>query len=205
MRRQNFSWLGVRYVLALAMLPIGMSLSIGSAEAHGGGPGLTYDPCIRQTGTGEFVHLAVYQPGFNPFAEYCDALPAAGPALIVFDLMCEELPADEVWMELRRPDGTLQLSRPPRRYRSGIASLQANLPAGTYKITVSIAEAEGRRQLEFPLIVGARWSSVLTPIAAMAVIAFATCGYCIFQIRLMASDRPRLSSRTPTELRSVKS
>lgn len=52
-------------------------LSPGLARAHGGGPGLDYDACIRGVEMEHFVHFAAYQPQFNPFAEYCGTLPRA--------------------------------------------------------------------------------------------------------------------------------
>lgn len=85
--------LAVRTMLMLSMILIAAPyFAVDIAQAHGGGPGLGYDPCMRQAGTDDFIHLAVYQPEFNPFAEYCGALPEAGRTMLVFDLMGAELP-----------------------------------------------------------------------------------------------------------------
>src|SRR6516225_9386635 len=118
----------VRTMLVLLIIWISaLGFAAGIAEAHGGGPGLTYDPCMRQAGVDDFIHMAVYQPEFNPFAEYCGALPQAGRTLLVFDLIGAELPDAQVSLDVLDQGGRRQLSVPPRRYSSGVASLQADL------------------------------------------------------------------------------
>ena len=127
------------------LLPIVFSIAVccmpGRVEAHGGGPGLDYDPCVRPAGDG-FVHMAVYQPGFNRFAEYCSTLPQSGATLLVFDLMGVELSDASISLTLMRQGGSFHLSVPPRHYRSGVADLRADLPAGKYLVLVNIEDID---------------------------------------------------------------
>ena len=186
-----------------AVFGLVLCFAAGVAEGHGGGPGLTYDPCIQQMGADDFIHLAVYQPEFNPFAEFCDALPKAGRTLLVFDLMGTELPDAAVSLEVLEEGGSVRLSVPPRRYRSGVADLLADLPPGKYTVLVSVEEPGGRRRLAFPLAVGAWWGRLITPLLVVLLIGFVTAGYCLFEVRAMASERHNSATNNRIELRRV--
>lgn len=182
---------------ARALLALGLLLStalcfaVDNAEAHGGGPGLGYDPCTRQDGTDAFVHLAVYQPEFNPFAEYCGAVPKAGRTVLVFDLIGVELPDDRVSLQLLQEDGRFQLFVAARRYHTGVADLPADLPAGTYTALVGIEEPDGHHNVAFPLAVGAWWDRLIVPLVIVFLIGTVTTGYCVLQIRGIALDSTR--------------
>jgi hypothetical protein len=190
-----------RALLALALLlTTALCLATDSAEAHGGGPGLAYDPCMRQAGADDFVHLAVYQPEFNPFAEYCGALPKAGRTVLVFDLLGVELPDDRVSLELLQEGGRFQLFVPAQRYHTGVADLPADLPAGTYTVLVSIDEPDGHHSVAFPLAVGAWWDRLIVPLAIMLLIGTATTGYCVLQTRAIASDSAASLIKNPVKL-----
>jgi hypothetical protein len=180
----------VRTLLTLPIILVAaLGFAVGIAEAHGGGPGLGYDPCIRQAGVDDFIHLAVYQPDFNPFAEYCGALPQAGRTLLVFDLIGAELPDAPVSLEVLQEGGRFRLSVPARRYRSGVAGLRADLPPGKYDVLVSIEGPNGRHRITFTLAVGAWWERLVVPLLIVLLISAATAGYCVFQIRGTASER----------------
>jgi hypothetical protein len=187
--------------LPAAILAIAVGLTPGIAQAHGGGPGLSYDPCMQQNAADDFVHMAVYQPQFNPFAEFCDALPKAGPTLLVFDLIGAELSDAPVSLEVVQKDGPLHLTVPAHRYRSGVAELRADLPLGKYTVLVTIDEAGSHGHLAFPLRVGIWWDRVAGPLAAVLLILGVTAGYCTYQIRGIASQRRNLPRNNPIELR----
>jgi hypothetical protein len=195
---------GARVTFALAAaVSLVLCFAAGIAEAHGGGPGLTYDPCMQQTGADDFIHLAVYQPDFNPFAEYCAAVPQAGRTLLVFDLMGAELPDEPVSLEVSEEGGHVRMSVPSRRYRSGVADLRADLPPGKYTVLVSIDEPRESRRLAFPLTVGAWWGRLVVPVVIILLIGLVTVGYCIFQIRGSTSDLADSATTSPIELRAV--
>src|SRR5689334_7247297 len=60
----------------------------GVALAHRfGGPN---DPCERKLGT-SLIHITLYQPQFDPDAEYCDQVPRAGNTVLVVDVLGDDL------------------------------------------------------------------------------------------------------------------
>jgi len=199
---------GVRVAArSMLMLPIALSVAfyfaLGIAEAHGGGPGLGYDPCIEQAGADDSIHLAVYQPEFNPFAEYCGALPEAGRTLLVFDLIGADLPDARVSLDVFEEGGRFHLSVPARRYHSGVADLRADLPPGRYTVLVGIDQPGGRYRLAFPLAVGAWWERLEVPLVIVLLIGGVSAGYCVFQIRAIASEYSNSPTKNPIELRRV--
>ena len=177
--------------------------SAGVAAAHGGGPGLTYDPCMRPAGSDDFVHLAVYQPEFNPFAEYCETLPRAGSALLVFDLTGTALPNAPVSLQVVDRGARFQLAVPPRRYRSGVVNVRTDLPRGKYTVLVYVDEPDGRSRFVFQLIVGARWDGLVLPITIVLLIVVVTAGYCVFQMRLIVAELGNSTNNNRAEIRSL--
>jgi hypothetical protein len=159
-----------------------LHLTLGNAAAHGGGPGLGYDPCTQRLGGDDFIHLAAYQPGFNPFAEYCGRLPVAGDTLLVVDLVGAELPDSKISLHLSGEDTRFHLALPARRYGSGVASVHANLPPGKYELLVNIEELNDSHHLTFPLVVGAWWQRLIAPGVFVLLIGVLTAGYCRFQL-----------------------
>jgi hypothetical protein len=143
---------------------------------------------MRQAGDGDFIHLAAYQPQFNPFAEYCDTLPRSGSILLVFDLMGVELPDAPVSLALDQDRGPIRLAVPARRYRSAVVKLEADLPPGKYTVFVTIADPHGLHRLAFPLLVGAWWSPLVAPVLFVLLIIVAAAGYCVYQMRALTAE-----------------
>ena len=52
-----------------------------------GGPN---DPCERKIGA-SFIHITLYQPQFDPDAEYCDVVPREGNTVLVVDMLGDDL------------------------------------------------------------------------------------------------------------------
>src|ERR687888_2126278 len=48
------------------------------------------DPCRRQLGA-SLLHLTLYQPQFDPDAEYCEEVPREGKTILVVDVTAGEL------------------------------------------------------------------------------------------------------------------
>jgi hypothetical protein len=136
-----------------------------------------------------FVHFAAYQPQFNPFAEYCGALPRTGRTLLVFDLLGAGLPVLPISIELVKKNGAVRLSVPARPYPSGVIDLFTDLPPGRYTAYLSFSEASGIHRLAFPLSVGVWWHALLVPVIVTLLIVFFTVGYCRYQMRLQALER----------------
>jgi len=168
----------------------------GLVWAHGGGPGLDYEACVRGVGMEHFVHFAAYQPQYNPFAEYCGSLPRAGKTLLVFDLMGVDLPNLPVSIEVIGEGGVRRVSMPARRYRTGVIDLEADLPPGKYTAVVSIEESAGHHKIIFPLSVGTWWSRLAGPAIIMLLILFATAAYCLSQAKALAAEGGRAHKKT---------
>jgi hypothetical protein len=146
---------------------------------------------MRAAGLDHFVHFAAYQPQFNPFAEYCDALPRTGRTLLVFDLLGVGLPDLPISINLVQENGAVRLSVPNRPYHSGIIDLFADLPPGRYTAYVSVGEASGLHRLAFPLSVGVWWHALVVPVMVALLILILTAAYCRYQVRLLAMERRR--------------
>src|SRR5271168_1897161 len=124
----------------------------GAAFAHRfGGPN---DPCERKLGT-SLIHITLYQPQFDPDAEYCDQIPRAGNTVLVVDVLGDDL--------RRLPLGVSVLSRggsdsgravltvPPKIYRRGVADAQVVLNDGDNYVTrISLGEGAEQQVLSFP-------------------------------------------------------
>ena len=61
-------------VLVALLTTVGWLVSTDAWAHRGGGPN---DPCERRLGA-SLVHLTLYQPNFDPDAEYCDEVPREG-------------------------------------------------------------------------------------------------------------------------------
>src|SRR5262245_12105253 len=79
------------------ILTVASWLIISTAWAHRDrGPN---DPCRQQIGD-SFLHLTLYQPHFDPDAEYCEEVPRAGKTVVVVDVTAGELRQVPISIEL---------------------------------------------------------------------------------------------------------
>jgi hypothetical protein len=151
-------------------LVIGLLFSLastGSAWAHGGGPGLDYDPCAKRVGL-SYVHMAAYQPQLNWFQEYCGKIPAGGDTLFVFDLIGSQMrhmPVSVELVELGGRTGSVNLaSIPSAEHVSGVINFAVSLqPGHSYQAVVTVGEAPTSHTLTFPISVNAWWNGFKTP------------------------------------------
>src|SRR6202050_5650540 len=108
----------------------------GVALAHRfGGPN---DPCERRLGT-SLIHITLYQPQFDPDAEYCDQIPRAGNTVLVVDVLGDELRQLPLGLRILTNRNTqpqrMMLSIPPKIYRRGVADAQVMLSGGGASVT----------------------------------------------------------------------
>jgi len=141
--------------------------------AHGG-VGIEKDPCVRRVGP-YLIHFAVYQPQFNPAEEYCTAVPKAGNAILVFDLVDSELRSRSLTIQVveaaSEPEPKTVLYIPPKTYPTGVVNAEANfdLP-GAYTAIVML---EGpAHTIQFPLRV-AMWSPGVVALGGVLVLGSA--------------------------------
>jgi hypothetical protein len=169
------------FAAIVAMLPT-------PAWAHGGGPGLDYDPCARHTGLDNFVHFAAYQPAFDRFAEYCGNVPRAGRTLLVFDLVGTDLTGQPVALEITRTDGQRWISLPARRYPAGVIDVEADLMQGDYDAMLTIGAPPTVYRVIFDVAVRTWWYPLVAPVIIASMLLLAATIYCFYQARLLAGE-----------------
>jgi len=177
---------------------------VGSAWAHGGGPGLNYDPCAKRVGL-YYVHMAVYQPQLNRFQEYCGKIPAGGDTLVVFDLIGSEMhdtPVSVDLVELGGRTGSSKLaSIPAVEHVSGVVNMNVLLQAGhSYQAIVTVGESPASYTLIFPINVNAWWNGFEFP-ALLVLAVFAGGVYYSLRLRrehLTAVRKARMCSKFHT-------
>jgi cytochrome oxidase Cu insertion factor (SCO1/SenC/PrrC family) len=147
----------------------------GVAFAHRfGGPN---DPCERKLGT-SLIHITLYQPQFDPDAEYCDQVPRAGNTVLVVDVLGDELRQLPLGLQIltarkAEPQRTV-LSIAPKIYRRGVADAQVMLGGGgAYVTQISLGEGTAQQIFSFPIRVAAWYRPLIMPaLVVLAVIAF---------------------------------
>jgi hypothetical protein len=172
----------------------------GSAWAHGGGPGLSYDPCAQRVGL-YYVHMAVYQPQIDSSQEYCGTIPSGGDTLLVFDLVGAEMRYTPVAVDIFETggrSGSYKLASVPNvEHVSGVINVNLPLQAGhSYQAVVTVGEAPASYTLTFPIRVNAWWNGFELPgLLVLAVLG----GSIYYSLRLR---REHLAARRKTEMRN---
>jgi len=188
-----------RKISLVAALLFGLAYA-GSAWAHGGGPGLNYDPCAQRVGL-YYVHMAVYQPQIDSSQEYCGTIPRGGDTLIVFDLVGGEMRHTPVGVDILETggrSGSYKLTSVPNvEHVSGVINVSLPLQAGhSYQAVVTVGEAPASYTLTFPISVSAWWNGLELP----GLLILAVLGGCTFYgLRLR---REHLAALRKTEMRS---
>jgi cytochrome oxidase Cu insertion factor (SCO1/SenC/PrrC family) len=155
----------------------------GTAFAHRfGGPN---DPCERKLGT-SLIHITLYQPQFDPDAEYCDQVPRAGNTVLVVDVLGEDLRRLPLGVQVlaaqKAEHQRTVLLVPPKIYRRGVADAQVILDGGAEYLTqISLGYGATQQILSFPVRVAAWYRPLVMPalvvIAVLALIAVSMLRY----------------------------
>src|SRR5215813_14337884 len=149
-------------------------MTTSKAWAHrGGGPN---DPCERRLGT-SLIHLTLYQPQFDPDAEYCNEVPREGKTVMVVDVSAGELRQVPMSLEVVAAGESGQsrtiLSVPAQIYRRGVADAEVTLNAGSeYVARVVLAPGADREPqlLSFPIRVAAWYRAIIVPALIVAAV-----------------------------------
>lgn len=143
---------------------IGLLLQ-GVALAHRFG-GLN-NPCERKIGN-SLIHITLYQPQFNPDAEYCDQIPRAGNTVLVVDVLGDELRRQRIGVQVlsvrnSEPERVV-LSMPPQVYRRGVTDAQVMLDdGGAYVTRISIGEGATQQVQSFSIRVNVWYRALVVP------------------------------------------
>ena len=141
------------------------SLHAGVAYAHRFG-GMN-DPCERKLGS-SLIHITLYQPQFNPDAEYCDQIPRAGNTVLVVDVLGDDLRKEAIGLQVlairdSQPHQVI-LSIPPKVYRRGVADAQVVLDDGaSYLTQVTIGAGAAQQILSFKIRVSEWYQPFIVP------------------------------------------
>jgi hypothetical protein len=133
------------------------------------------DPCERRLGA-SLIHLTLYQPQFDPGAEYCDEVPREGKTIMVVDVSAGELRQVPMSLEVVATSDS-GMSRtvllvPAKVYRWGVADVEVTLNAGSdYVARVALEQGadKGPQLLSFPIRVAAWYRAMIVP--ALIVVA----------------------------------
>jgi protein SCO1/2 len=133
----------------------------GVAFAHRfGGPN---DPCERKIGN-SLIHITLYQPQFDPDAEYCDQIPRAGNTVLVVDVLGDDLRRLPLGIRVFANGAGPVLSLPPKVYRRGVADAQVILDDNSAYVTqISLGEGASQQVLSFPVRVAAWYRPLIKP------------------------------------------
>ena len=162
-------------LLYVAILTTTVCMLSTTAWAHrGGGPN---DPCERRLGA-SLVHLTLYQPNFDPDAEYCNEVPREGKTVMVVDIEGDRLRQAPIALEMIASDESGPrkiLSIPPKIYRRGVADAEVTLDSGsdyTARVVLLDDPSQTAIPLTFPIRVGAWYRPIILPaLIILAVLA----------------------------------
>jgi hypothetical protein len=163
-----------RRFFCIVILVMAGWMMTSEAWAHrGGGPN---DPCERRLGA-SLIHLTLYQPQFDPGAEYCDEVPREGKTVVVVDVSAGDLRQVPMSLEVVAT-GDSETSRtvllvPPKVYRWGVADVEVTLNAGSDSVARVVLEQGADRKphsLSFPIRVAAWYRAIIVPALIVATV-----------------------------------
>lgn len=179
--------------LVVIVMAMTGSLFGSAAWAHrNGGPN---DPCERRLGA-SLVHLTLYQPNFDPDAEYCNEVPRRGKTVVVVDVEGDRLRRNPIALEMIASDGDGSrtiLSVPPRIYRRGVADAEVTLDSGSdYTARVVLLDAADQTPipLTFPIRVGAWYRPIVVPALIILAVLVLTAIPIVRQFRTLRGGEP---------------
>jgi len=162
-----------RFFCIVILATAGWMMTSETWAHRGGGPN---DPCERRLGA-SLIHLTLYQPQFDPDAEYCDEVPREGKTVMVVDVSAGELRQVPMSLEVVAASGSGQLrtilSVPPQIYRRGVADAEVTLNVGSDYVARVVLEQGADREpqlLSFPIRVAAWYRAMIVPALIVAAV-----------------------------------
>ncbi len=134
------------------------------------------DPCRRQLGD-SFLHLTLYQPQFDPDAEYCEEVPRAGKTVLVVDVTAGELRQTPMSLAVSATGDAQQsftiLEIPSKVYERGVMDTEVSLQTGSdyvVRVVVEMGANRAPQELAFPVRVAAWYRALIMPALIMAAV-----------------------------------
>jgi hypothetical protein len=164
------------------------------------------DPCRKQIGA-SLLHLTLYQPHFDPDAEYCEEIPRAGKTVVVVDMTEGELRQVPISVEVvavnAAGESRTVLSLPPQVYPRGVADSEMVFEEGsdyTARVAVDLGAGKEPQLLAFPIQVTAWYVAMVKPaLLVVGVLAFIGISF----IRYRITSRQQESSVGKVKVRRV--
>ncbi|MBM4258661.1 MAG: hypothetical protein FJ147_22515 [Deltaproteobacteria bacterium] len=127
------------------------------------------DPCRKQIGD-SLLHLTLYQPHFDPDAEYCEEVPRAGKTVVVVDVTAGELRQVPIAVEMTAQGASGQarsvLSLPAQMLNKGVIDSEVVFEEGnTYSAQVVVDLGAGKEvhKFSFPIQVLPWYTAMVKP------------------------------------------
>ena len=164
------------------------------------------DLCRKQIGA-SLLHLTLYQPHFDPDAEYCEEIPRAGKTVVVVDVTEGELRQVPISVEVvainAAGESRTVLSLPPQVYPRGVADSEMVFDEGSdYVARVIVEQGAGKEPqlLAFPIQVTAWYMAMVKPaLMVVGVLVFIGISF----IRYQLTSRQQESSVGNVKVRRV--
>src|SRR5262245_59114045 len=164
------------------------------------------DPCRRQLGA-SLLHLTLYQPQFDPDAEYCEEVPREGMTILVVDVTAGELRQVPMSLEVVTAGDSGQsrtiLSVPPKVYGQGVADTEVTFTEGSdyiVRVRLALSADQEPQLLSFPIRVTAWYRAMMVPALVVAALLALTA---ISVIRYYFSSRQDGSVAASINIRRV--
>ncbi len=167
-------------VLAISLLLIGF-FSYSSAFAHGGASGVDLDQC-RIPVSGHWVHFTAYQPQVTGTAEFCEAIPELGKAILVFDYEDKALRNRTVEFEItKEPEGKRVFYQPPTGVPTGSFNTEVNFAeGGKYLAHVTLVNEGQKVDAHVPFAVGAKGTGPSINTLIIGIVILLALGYIFY-------------------------
>jgi hypothetical protein len=197
-------YMGSRKVFFLMLLmSVGWVLAAQAWAHRDRGPD---DPCRRQLGD-SFLHLTLYQPQFDPDAEYCEEVPREGKAILVVDVNPGELRQTPMSLEVAAANASGQsqtvLTVPPKIYERGVLDTEVVFNERSdyvVRVMLQLGTSKEPQLLSFPIRVTAWYKAMITP-ALLVVGVLASIAISV--IRYQIASRQQESSVGRVKVRRV--
>jgi hypothetical protein len=174
MRKTNF----LKNVLTALSFLVATALPL-TGWAHGGAS-VDTDQCRINVGP-HLVHFTAYQPQITGTTEYCNSIPEAGNAVLVFDYEGKALRDMTVEFEItKEPEGTRIYYQEPGTHPRGTFNTSINFPVGKYLAHVTLVNEGQRVDAHVPFTVGSAQGGLSTGTLLVIGVVLLAAGYIFY-------------------------
>jgi len=155
------------------------------------------DPCRKQIGD-SLLHITLYQPHFDPDAEYCEEVPRGGRTVVVIDVTAGELRQVPISVEMIAQNESGQsrsvLSLPNKILDRGMVDSEVVLEEGNNyvaEVEVDLGAGKELQKFSFPIKVAPWYISMVKP--ALMIVG-------LLVVTIISVIRYQMSSRQQEEM-----